>query len=380
MKIQLLSVDSKKLLKQFIDFPHKLYSGDSNYVPELYLNISEVLSRKKNPFFKHSEADLFLAKDENGKIVGRIAAILNNNYNKYHECNVGFFGFFDVIDDYAVAKALLDKAQDWLKNKKVDQILGPTNFTTNDTAGVLVEGYDRPPVVMMTYNYPYYKEFLEQYGYSKEMDLFAYMIDKHKANDKALRLSKMLEARINKRGITLRNVTNKTKKQDIQRIKSVYRDAWEKNWGFVPPTDEEYDHLAEGLNLLIDNKYVYLAETSEELIGFAVALPDINEITKGFKKGKLLPFNVIKLLTKKSKVSLVRVILLGVKQEYRKLGIGALFFAKFIETARQSKTVQGGEASWILESNEMMVKAAENLNGERYKTYRIYSKSLNSNA
>lgn len=375
MRVVISKVETKKDKKEFINFPHELYAGDSNYVPELYLSISEVLSKKKNPFFKHSEADLFLARSESGKVVGRVAAILDNNYNEHHDSNVGFFGFFDVIDDYSIAKELLDTACSWVKAKGVKRVLGPTNFTTNDTAGVLIDGYDSPPTVMMTYNAPYYAKFLEQYGMGKEMDLFAYYIPTDGVNEKSLRLASMLQERLLRKGITIRTATKKSKKSDIKKIKHVYLSAWEKNWGFVPPTDAEYDHLAEGLNLLLDLRYVYLAEHKGKLIGFGVALPDINEITKGFKKGKLLPFNIIKLLTQKSKVSLIRIILLGVLEDYRKLGIEAVFFANYIKAAKENN-LKAGEASWILESNTMMVKAAENLNGQRYKTYRIYSKTV----
>jgi GNAT superfamily N-acetyltransferase len=335
-------VTNKKDKKDFINFPHDLYSGDNNYVPELYLNISEILSEKKNPFFKHSNAELFLAKDDQGKTVGRIAAIQDNNYNEHHDSNIGFFGFFDVINDYSVAKQLLDTAYDWVKANGAVQILGPTNFTTNDTAGVLVDGYDSPPTVMMTYNKPYYSQLLEQYGFSKEMDLFAYLIPTDEVNEKSLRLATMLQERLKRKGITIRTSTKKSKKSDIKKIKPVYLAAWE----------------FEG-----------------QLVGFGVALPDINEITKDFNKGKLLPFNFIKLLTRKSKVSLIRIILLGVLKEYRKLGIEAIFFANYIKAAKENN-LRAGEASWILESNTMMVQAAEKLNGKRYKTYRIYSKAI----
>jgi GNAT superfamily N-acetyltransferase len=375
MTFKISKVTTKKDKKDFINFPHDLYSGDKNYVPELYLNISEVLSENKNPFFKHSTADLFLAKNNQGKIVGRIAAIKDNNYNAHHDSNVGFFGFFDVIKDFDVAKLLLDTAYDWVKANGANQILGPTNFTTNDTAGVLVDGFDSPPTVLMTYNKPYYSSLLEQYGFSKEMDLFAYIIPTDEVNEKSLRLATMLQARLKKKGITIRTSTRKSKKSDIKKIKHVYLAAWEKNWGFVPPTDAEYDHLAEGLNLLLDLRYVYLAEHEGKLVGFGVALPDINEITKEFNKGKLLPFNIFKLLFRKSKVSNIRIILLGVLEEYRKLGIEAIFFANYIKAAKENN-LKAGEASWILESNKMMVQAAEKLNGKRYKTYRIYSKSI----
>ncbi len=375
MSVSISKVESKTDTKRFINFPHELYKADPNYVPELYLSISEVLNKKKNPFFKHSKADLFLATNSEGNVVGRIAAILDNNYNIHHGSNVGFFGFFDVVEDYSVASILLDKALEWVEAEGVDRILGPTNFTTNDTAGMLIEGYESPPTVMMTYNKPYYNDFVKKYGFGKEMDLFAYYIPTDGVNEKSIRLASMLQERLSRKGITIRTSTKKSKKSDIVKIKDVYLKAWEKNWGFVPPTDEEYNHLAEGLNLLIDLRYVYLAEEKGKLIGFGVALPDINEITKNFKKGKLLPFNIIKLLLKKSKVSLIRIILLGILEDYRKLGIEAVFFANYIKAAKENN-LRAGEASWVLESNTMMVQAAEKLNGQKYKTYRIYSKTL----
>ena len=375
MSITISKVNSKSDTKRFINFPHELYKGDPNYVPELYMSISEVLNKKKNPFFNHSEADLFLATNADGKVVGRIAGVFDNNYNKHHDSNVGFFGFFDVIEDYSIAVALLDKALEWVRAKGVDRVLGPTNFTTNDTAGMLIDGYDYPPTVMMTYNKPYYNDFVQKYGFEKEMDLFAYYIPTQGVNEKSLRLAGMLQERLARKGITIRTSTKKSKKSDIVKIKDVYLRAWEKNWGFVPPTEEEYNHLAEGLNLLLDLRYVYLAEEKGELIGFGIALPDINEITKNFKKGKLLPFNIIKLLLNKSKVSLIRIILLGILEDYRKMGIEAVFFANYIKAAKENN-LKAGEASWILESNTMMVQAAEKLNGERYKTYRIYGKTL----
>lgn len=374
MIIDIQEVISKKDKKSFIQFPHDLYRGDKHYVPELYMNISEVLSEKKNPFFQHSEAKLFLARQA-GKIVGRIACVKDNNYNDYHNCNVGFFGFFDVVEDYQVAKALLDRACAYAAQQGFNSILGPTNFTTNDTAGMLVDGFDRPPTVMMTYNKPYYNEFVKQYGFSKEMDMYAYFIPSKEASEKSLRLAGMLKQRLERKGITIRNINKKKLSKELTHIKHIYRRAWEKNWGFVPPTDAEYEHLAAGLKLLIDDRFVFMAEKDGEVIGFGAAVPDINEITKEFKNGSLFPFNIFKLLLNKSKTKKIRIILLGVVEEYRKLGIEGVMFANYIQAARDHG-LEGGEASWILESNEMMVKAAENLNGQRTHTFRIYSKAI----
>ncbi len=368
-------VVASKDFKKFVDFPHTLYAGDPNYVPELHIAIRELLNPKKNPFFKHSKAEFFLAKLD-GKIVGRIAAIRNNNYNKFHNCNIGFFGFFDVIDDYEVAKSLLDKATDWCKTEDFDAILGPTNLTTNDTSGLLVDGFTKPPIVQMTYNKPYYKDFVEQYGFVNEMDLFAYWIPTDTVNEKSLRLSQRIQERLGKRGITFRNIDVKNFKKEVATIKEVYNQAWENNWGFVPPTSEEFDHIAEGLKLVVDPKFGYVAEHNGKMIGFALGLPDINEILIDNKRGRLFPTGIFKLLMRKSKVKKVRIILLGVIEEHRKAGIEGVFFSKFIQAAKDNGLL-GGEASWVLDSNEMMKTAAEKMNGEKYKTYRIYRYTIN---
>lgn len=374
MSIVIREVTSKKDVKTYIDFPHELYKNDPNYVPEIYMGQKEMFDKKKYPFFEYGQVQSFLAyKDE--KLVGRISAIKNDRYNEYHSCNVGFFGFFDVINDQAVANALLDKANSVLKEYKLDRIIGPTNYSTNETAGVLIDGYDSPAKIMMTYNAPYYHDLLSSYGMSKEMDLYAYMIYTAKASEKSIRLSNMLEERLKRQGITIRNISLKNFKSEVALLKSVYNAAWEKNWGFVPFTDSEFAHLADGLKMLADEKFAYIAEHEGKAVGFGISLPNINEITRTFKKGRLFPFNIFKLLLRKSKVKTVRILALGIVEDYRKKGIEAIFFAKNIEEARRRNLV-GGEASWILESNQEMVQAAEKLNGERYKTYRIYSKDI----
>lgn len=361
-------------VKAFIDFPHELYKGDKNYVPEIYLAMKDHLNPKKNPYFEHSDAALFLAYKD-GKIVGRIAATINTNYNKFHNCNIGFFGFFDTIDDFNVANALLLTAENYCKGKGANSILGPANFSTNDTATMLVDGFDTPPVVQMTYNYPYYPTLVEQAGYKKDMDFYAYEIKTAEVNEKSIRLSDALTDRLAKRGITLRNVNKSKWKSEVEAIRTIYKSAWEKNWGFVPPTDKEFDFLAEGLKLVVDEKFAYIAEHNGKTVGFAVGLPNVNEIMINSNKGRLFPFTIFNLLMNKSKTKIVRVILLGVIEDYRKMGIEAVFFSNFIKAAKANGVV-AGEASWILENNTMMNQAALNMNGTINKTYRMYSKSL----
>ncbi len=374
MSITVKEINSKADFKKFIDFPHELYSSDAHYVPELYIAQKEMMDKKKYPFFEYGEVAYFLAYKDN-KIVGRIAAINNKRYNDFHKSNIGFFGFMDFVNDLEVVKKLLENAETWLKSKGLEDMLGPTNYSTNETAGTLVDGFDSSPMLMMTYNFSYYPKLLELANCQKEMDLYAYRIPSDEVSEKSIRIAGMLEERLKKKNITIRNINLKKLKSEAQLIKKIYNNAWEDNWGFVPFTDKEFDHLQQSLGMIADKDYLYIAEHNSTPIGFSITLPNINEITKTIKKGRLLPTGIFKLLFNKSKIKNVRILALGVEKDYRKLGIEAIFFAKNIQTARK-KGHLSGEASWVLENNTMMMKAAENLNGEKYKTYRIYRKKF----
>lgn len=374
MSLIIEKISDAKSIKQFIDFPHELYKEDKNYVPELYMAQKDMFDQKKNPFFLHSSVELFLAKRE-GKIVGRVAAVKNNNYNEYHESNVGFFGFFDTVNDQEVSNLLLDTVIKVHQDHGFESIIGPTNFSTNDTAGTLVDGYDSPPVILMTYNFPYYKTLLENYGFGKEMDILAFKIPTKTVSDKSVKLADLLEARLLKKNIKIRHFNKKNFKTEVAKITKIYNQAWEKNWGFVPSTEAEAKHMADDLKMVIDSRYTFLAEVDDKPVGMLLALPNINEITIDFKKGRLLPFNLFKLLMRKSKVRSVRIIIMGVVEEYRQMGIEGALYAKIIKAAR-NHNIDYGEASWILENNEMMNKGIEKLNGEYYKRYRLFSKKI----
>lgn len=374
MEIVVKKVTSRKEINQFIKFPHKLYADDPNYAPELNISIRERLNRKKNPFFEHSEVDYFLALKGN-EIVGRIAAVKNNRYNEYHQSNIGFFGFFDIIEDYAVAKALLTKAYEWNKLHGFEQLIGPANFSTNETIGMLIEGYDSPPQISMTYNKPYYNDFLVQYGFKKELDLYAYNFTRANVPQKTIRISDTIKKRLETQNIIFRNLRLADYDNELNAVKKIYISAWEKNWGFVPPTTKEFEHLAKEMKLVLDPQYCYLAEFNGELIGFALTLPNVNEIFVNIKNGKLLPTGLFKLLRGKNKLKSGRILLLGVKKEYRKKGIEAVLISSLIKDGLKNN-LNSIEASWILENNEMMMRAVESLNGDRYKTYRMYGKNI----
>ncbi len=372
--IRVEKINSKKQLKHFIDFPHDLYKGDSHYVPELYVAQKELLNPKKHPFFEHSKLDMFLAYKDN-KIVGRIAAIRNNNHINVSGKQEGFFGFFEVIKDYEIAKQLFDTASEWVKKEGLTSILGPANFSTNETCGWLVDGYDSSPVIMMTYNKKYYLEFAEKYGFTKQMDMFAYNLPAHAVSEKALRLSNAFEERLKQKGITIRNIDMKNFIAEAKKANEVYNAAWEKNWGFVPMTENEFMHLAKDMKTIIDPDFCFVAEHEGKMIGFSLTVPDANQILKTVKRGRLLPFGIFKLLMNRKKINRIRIVVLGVIEGYRKLGIEAIFYSKTTIVGRQ-KNMISGEASWILETNEMMNQAMINIGGEVYKTYRIYGRKL----
>ncbi len=376
MHIEVKRVNTNGDVKQFIQFQHDLYRDDPFYVPELYIAQKEMFDTVKFPFYKYGKIAHFLAY-QNNKIVGRISAISNPRYNSYHNSHVGFFGFFDFIESFEVAEALFNAALDWLAQFGYNKIIGPTNFTTNETAGYLIEGYDSSPFIMMTYNFPYYQEIIHKLGLEKEMDLFAYMIETDKVSEKSVRISNLIEDRLAKQNIEVRKVRLHAFEAEAKKIKAIYNAAWESNWGFVPFTDNEFEYLANNLKLLLDEDFAFIAEHKGEPIGFSISLPNINEITRKFKNGKLLPFNLLSLLFRKKKTKFIRILAMGVTNAYRKKGIEAIFFSKTIQEAKK-RGIVGGEASWVLETNTMMKKAAENLNGELYKTYRLFSYNVDA--
>ncbi|MCC6461345.1 MAG: hypothetical protein IT260_12800 [Saprospiraceae bacterium] len=374
--IDIVSIDPghSSRLRQFIDFPHDLYAGDPNYVPMLYMDQEALLNPKKSPFFKHSTAAYFLAM-QNGKIAGRVAAILNRNHLAHSGQKEGFFGFFDVVNDPAVAMALLDTASNWLREQGMEKVIGPANFSTNETVGLLVENFDEPPFIMMTYNAPYYVDLLENYGFRKNVDLFCYSLVTAEMPPDILTLGENLERRLAERGITIRSVNMKNFARELDNFLPVYNESWTENTGFVPMTDEELKQIAKDLKPVIDPDFVYFAEKDGKTIGVSLSVPNVNQIQIGLKRGRLFPFGVFKLLLGLKKISGVRVIALGTLKEYRRLGIDVCFYVRNIKTAQRKGMVRH-EASWILENNDMMNRALERINGKVYRKYRIYEKEL----
>lgn len=372
--IEIIEVKTSKQLKSFIDFQHDLYKGDPNYVPELFIAQRDLLSPGKHPFHEHSKLQAFLAF-RNNRIVGRIAAILNNNHNSFNKTSDGFFGFFDAIEDQEVANSLFETAAAWLRQRGANKLIGPANPTTNDACGLLIDGFDLPPVAMMTYNKPYYATLIENAGLRKQVDLVAYDLKAAEADDRSVRLQEAIETRLKTKGITIRPINMKDFKNEVDKVKEVYNTAWNKNLGFVPATDAEFKYLAKDMKMILDPDFCLVAEHNGSFVGFALAIPDINEILRTIPRGRLFPFGIFKLLFGVKKIKYLRVLALGVVDGYRKLGIEACFYARIIQGAKK-KQLRGAEASWILEHNEMMKKGIESIKGRIYKTYRMYEKSL----
>jgi len=374
--IEIKKIQSNKDLMQFIKMQWGIYRDDPNWVPPLIMDRKKLLDKEKNPFFQHSEMEMFLAYKD-GNIAGRIAAITNENHNKFHEDNVGFFGFFESIDDAEVSNELFKTAEEWIKEKGKDGMLGPINPSSNDEMGLLVDGFDTPPYVLMCHNPEYYIKLMEKAGYKKAKDLWAWYIDAETANKNiSEKMFRVAEKSTEKYGLEIRNINFKNMDEEVKILREVYNNAWSKNWGFVPMTDDEFDHLAADMKQVADEDFVFIVEKEGEPIGFSLTLPNINEVLIKIKNGKLFPTGLFKLLFGMKKINTVRVITLGIVKEYQFAGFSSIMILKTIKTALD-KGMQGGEMSWILEDNHAMNGPIESLGSKKHKTYRIYQKLFN---
>jgi len=373
--INIIPVENESQKKEFIEFPYEFYANDKNWVEPLRFDVKNNLNEKKNPFYQHSRIKLWLAKKD-GKIVGRIAAIINDNHNKFYNDKIGFFGFFECINDKNIAKLLFDTAADFVRKNGMDTLRGPVSPSTNDECGLLIDGFDSPPVMLMTYNPKYYIELMESYGFEKAKDLYALWISKDVIKNEPMmnKLGRISDMVMKKENLTIRKVNMKDFKNEVQKVRDVYNNAWQDNWGFVPMTEAEFNFIAGNLKLAVDPDYVEFAEINGKTIGFSLALPDVNQAIKGLN-GKLFPFGILKFLRNKKNINQLRVIIMGVKKEYHKKGIDAIFYRDIIKAGNE-KNVRGAEISWVLEDNFAMKQTAEKLGAEVYKTYRIYDKKI----
>jgi len=370
--MQIEIVSDKKGLDRFIRFPWAVYEGDQNWVPPLISEMEFILG-EKNPFFHHAEAAYFLAL-ENGNVVGRVAAIIDRNHINTHKEQAGFFGFFECLPDPAIARGLLDAAAAWLKERDIEVMRGPMNPSTNDECGFLLEGFDSPPMIMMTYTPRYYLEYMEQCGMEKARDLLAYIsiIKDVTAGGRLERLAAAVRGRIS--GLTVRPANMKNFQRELEIVKEIYNSAWSHNWGFVPMTDEEISSMAKRLKPLIVPDLLIMAEVDGAPAAFYMAIPDYNQVLRRVN-GQLGPVGLLKFLWYSRKITDVRVLTMGVKEAYRKKGIEGVLYLEGLN-AISKRGYARGEMSWILEDNHLMRRACENMGGKLYKKYRIYEKKI----
>ncbi len=367
-------VASRKETDRFIKFPWKIYKDCRSWVPPLILERRELLNPQKNPFFAHAEVKLCMAFDDAGTALGRIAGIVNHSHNRIHKDKTGFFGLFECVDDQAVAHALLDAAAGFLRSRGMEIMRGPENMCVNDDIGLLIDGFDAPPAIMMPYNPPYYERLVESYGFAKSMDLYAYWGEAVQGQipERVARGADICRKRYR---FSVRSLRMREFNAELERIQVVYNAAWEDNWGAVAMTDAEFKHLAGSLKQVVDPDLCLIGELDGEVAGFSIALPDFNQVLTHLD-GRLFPFGIFKLLYQKRRINAVRVITLGVVKKFRNKGLDNWFV---YETYRRAlaKGMGRGELSWVLENNGPMNRALQNLGFSIHKRYRLYDISLN---
>ncbi len=364
----------KKDVDRFLKVSYAIYQNDPLWVAPLLMDVKKVFSHQ-NPFFHHAEMQLWVATKQ-GRDVGRIAGIIDQNYLQHQKDQAAFFGFFECQDDPQSSRALFEAVAAWAREKKMQRLLGPMNPTNNDECGLLVQGYDSSPAIMMTYNPPYYLDLVEAAGFQKAKDLLAFYIEiKSGSHERMERMSTIFAKR--QPGIKVRFLDRKNLVNDLARIKEIYNAAWEDNWGFVPMTDAEIDFMAARMKPLLMDGLNYLAESATEPVAFMLMVPDYNQVFKPLK-GRLLTLKILgalPYLLGKKRPRLVRLVAFGIKKQFRGRGVEATIFAEGLKHIAQAGFA-GCEASWILEDNIKVQRLIEIFEGKVYKTYRIYQKNL----
>lgn len=374
-RVEVAQIASRSERNAFIKFPWRIYKDDPAWVPPLILERKQFLDRKKHPFYEYGDAALFLAKRD-GEIVGRIMASDDPNYNSVHQSNVGCFGMFECIDDTDVSSSLFDAAMDWLRTRGRSEIMGPIDYSTNYVCGLLIDGFEHPQMFLTAHNPPYYTRLIEANGFIKAKDWYAWWFSDFPTPMRRLR--KIAAARTAKDGLTIREIDLQAIEAEARRIRQVYNQAWAKNWGFVPFTESEAKYLIKEMKPLVLPEIILLAELKDTPVGFSIAIPDPNAALRHVN-GRLtrfgMPIGLIKFLYYRRKISTFRLAVLGVLEKYRRSGVAErLIFQEMVAGSKQGYS--GGELSMTLEDNVMINRFIEAVGGSRYKTYRIYSRSI----
>lgn len=371
--IREINLSAKKDLKEFIELPWSLYENDRHWVPPLKMALRDLLNKNKHPFYETATTKAWLA-EKDGHVVGRIMAINNHAFNKYQNTKCGFFGFFESIDDPETSSLLFKTAEASLASVGLTSMQGPMNPGTNYECGLLVDKYDDAPQIMMTYNPPYYETLFKKAGFTKAMDLLAYNVDAHFTMPKII--MDIAERTEKKSKVTFRTLNLKKWNEELDIMFDIYNSAWEANWGFVPMTKAEFYHTAKDLKSIVNPDLVHFALVDGIVAGFILTLPDLNQVFKEIKSGNLSPLAIYKILTAKKRMNRVRVITMGVKKEFRKIGIETLLYKHNHIAIKKNPLIKNIEMSWILENNLEMNKPLIRMGGEAYKRYRLYQKGI----
>ncbi len=373
-------VETTEDRRKFLSFPWTVYKEDPYWVPPIFSERMEFTDPAHNPFFEHAEVAFFMAM-RGEEIVGTIAVFTNHAHNKYHNENIAFFGFFEVLEDVEASQKLFETAEAWAKEHGHTALRGPAQFSTNDECGLLVDGFNDRPRILMTYNPAYYVDFIEKLGYKYARDLWAYELGVNEFMENiGDRLDKLTTRIMERKNITIRKINKKKYADEVEKVKLLYNNAWSKNWGFIPFTDAEFDKLAEELHDILDPDLALVAEKDGKTVGFSLTLPDLNEpLQLAYPKPNTPTWWVMAKMVWfwqiRKRVSWIRSYAMGVIPEYRTLGIDALFYYK-TALAASKKGIKIAEMSWILDNNDKMNKPIIAMGAQVYKTYRIYEKSL----
>jgi GNAT superfamily N-acetyltransferase len=367
-------VRSRGDVREFVELPFRLHSNAEQWIPPLRIERRLFLSPRLNGFFKRGEAELFLARRD-GRVVGRISAQIDIAFNEFHDNAWGMFGFLELEDDQEAARALFDAAAGWLRERGRDRMVGPMDFTMNDESGVLIEGFEREPMIRQAWHPPYYQRLCEEAGLDKAVDTFMWHLS-ITGRDKVMPIIwDMADQLEPKHGIRIRKMSRLHLRRDLDAFAEIYNEAWSRNWGFVPYSKDDLDAYAEELQLVFDRDWFMIAENAEgKTVGMAITIPDVNQVLKQMN-GRLLPLGWWYYLTKKRRIDRCRVGFLGVKPAYQHTGVAAGLYAEHFNTSEITR-VKWGEMGWILETNKAMNRAMQAMGGEIVKKYRVYERAL----
>lgn len=368
---------TRRELKRFVKVPFHLHRDSEQWVPPLIFERMQFLDRKKNPWFEHGEAEFFIA-ERGGEAVGRISAHVDSRWDEFQGGKDAMFGFFEAAEDPEVVRALFGAAEEWATARGRERLLGPMDFTTNDEIGILIEGFERQPMILEPWHPPYYQRLIEAEGFDKAMDVLMWELRMGQLKEGEKfdpSIHEAAEKALHDEGITIRNMRKRDMAAEVRRFMDVYNEAWGDNWGFVPITDAEVEFQAKNLKQVLDEEWTFMAEKDGEVVGAALTLPDINQVMSKLN-GRLLPFGWAKFLLGKRRIDRLRVFALGVKHDYRHTGVAAGLYLEHIKMAALPDKIHWGEMGWILETNKPMNRAMEGMGGKIVKKYRLYERPL----